>query len=65
MNGYYSETILDKIVKNFKLAFKAKQRALKYGKYKDIKEFRERIEYNDTLIGELQTETNVGEIKGS
>jgi len=34
------------------MALKAKRRALRYGKYKDIKEFRERLEHTKALAAE-------------
>jgi hypothetical protein len=49
--------VLDNIVDNFKKALRVKQRALWYGKYEDIKEFRERVEYNEIIVHELQSDS--------
>ena len=60
VNEFLSDdTPLDIIVRNCKLAIEAKTRALKDGKYKDIKEFRERIEYNDTFLDEFKKNKSV------
>ena len=50
------DPLLNELVDNYKMALKAKGRALRYGKYKDIKEFRERIEQNKTFISEPRSD---------
>jgi len=57
MEYQFSDSLLDRIVDNFKKALKAKQRAFKYGRYEDIKEFRERVEYNETILLELGSQS--------
>jgi hypothetical protein len=52
----FTDSLLDRIVDNFKKALKAKQRALKHGKYEDINEFRQRVEYNETILTELKSD---------
>lgn len=52
-----TDSVLDNIVDNFKKALRVKQRALWYGKYEDIKEFRERVEYNEIIVHELQSDS--------
>jgi hypothetical protein len=56
MEYQFTDSLLDRIVVNFKRALKAKQRALRYGKYEDINEFRQRVEYNETLLTELNSD---------
>ena len=47
---------LNELVDNYKRALRAKGRALQFGKYKDIKEFRELIERNRAIIGEPRSD---------
>ena len=46
------DPLLNEIVENYKRALRAKGRALRDGKYKDIKEFRELLEHTKALAGE-------------
>jgi len=51
------DPLLNEIVENFKMALKAKCRALRLGKYKDIKEFRERLEHTKALTAEPRSDS--------
>ena len=50
MDNLFVDTMLDKVVANFKQTLKAKQRALMTGKYEDIKEFRKGVESHKDIL---------------